>query len=226
MNEVDIVTDDEIDRVSASHVKPAATSFKEPAPDILEKYTGVVIPGLKKDSDKEDLIIRLKEWGLPEEFGQEDLLFKENRRTSTIYIHGLEPAPCMALVKNIIGKEFAGRMLSAYPLVEDTPVKKASPTLDSASANEADSGIKSKFWSPARQQSDSDSDSSNTGYATSYENKDRDISANFIFENTDLLKRKAESSPVLDNNSVNPAATKKETKKQKKGVKVPPFPLQ
>ena len=35
MNEVDIVTDDEIDRVSASNVKSAATSFREPSPDSL-----------------------------------------------------------------------------------------------------------------------------------------------------------------------------------------------
>ena len=133
MHEVDIATDDddEIEKVSASEVKAPENSFQAPAEDIFEKCTGDVIPGIKKDSDMEDLNRCLKDWGLPGDFWQEDLQFKDNRKSKTVYIHDLKPEVCINLIKNMQGQEFAGRRLNAYTLVEDTPTKKTSPTLDS-----------------------------------------------------------------------------------------------
>ena len=125
MNEVDTSTDDELKKISALETKKTKVSFKEPDPDILKKCTGVVIPGVKKDSDIESLVKLLKECGLPDEYTQEDLLFKESRKSKTVYIHDLSPENSIKLVKNTQETEFEGKTLSVFTLVEELQVKKS-----------------------------------------------------------------------------------------------------
>ena len=236
MHEVDVPSDDEICQVSASEVKPAEATVTEPAPGILEKCTGVVIPGVKQDM--EEFTKCSKNWGLPEEFGQEDLHFKENRKSKTVYIHDLKPEVCLKLIKNMHGKEFADKKLLAYTLVEDTPSKKTSPTEDSVSATKPDERPKStedsvpaikpdvrpksKFWS-VNLNTASDTDDSNTEYDTSCEQ--HDTTAGFIFEKIkENLKRKAGAS----RNHVSPTLTRKEQKIQRRAAREanPPFAIQ
>ena len=180
MNEVDLISDEEIVTVSGSvDKKPEqaeAKVFKEPAADIIQKCTGIVIPGLKKDSDASELVECLKELGLPDDYDISDLHFKENRRSKTATIFDLSPDISVNLLKNIQGKIFAGRSLTAYTLVEETPKKETLQKLNSES-------------------SDSD-DSINDDYDTSYEHNDP--TNGFIFENFDTAKRKAEFSPSTE----------------------------
>ena len=208
MNEVDITTDDEIEKVSASQTKENKTSFKEPDPDTLKKCTGVVIPG---DCDIGSLIRFLKECGLAEEFTQEDLLFKENRKTKTVYVHDLSPETSMKLIRNSQDREFQGKKLSVFTLVEDTPSKKVSPNSDSLSAVGSTEGTNSKFWRD-KNSTDSNTDESNS-------ENEVDITADFVFENAESFKRKAGSSPSI----ISPSQQKKEKKKARKANKKEAF---
>ena len=196
MNEVDIITDEELEQVSAKISNKPQPVYEEPTADILEKCTGVVIPGIKKDSDMSDFLGCLIECGLPNNFSVEDLHFKEKRRSKTATIYDLNPKISTNIVKNLQGKIFAGRMLTAYTLVEDTPIKKTPQK--SNSGNDSSS-----------EKSDDDSSDSDD-YNTSYEN--HDPSSGFIFKNVDTFKRKAKLSPVLEPQT----QSKKERKRQKK----------
>ena len=194
MNDVDILTDEELEKVSDHSSKKPELVFKEPAADILEKCTGIVIPGIKKDCDISDFLDCLKACGLPEQYGLEDFHFKENRRSKTVTIHDLDPKKSLEIMKNLQGKVFSGRKVTAYTLIEDTPQKKTSivKTSDNKSSSEK-----------------SDSDSTDDEYDTSYEHNDNLNS--YIFKTIDSFKRKAELSPAEP-----VVLSKKERKRQKK----------
>ena len=194
MNEVDDVSDEEMVKVCGSALKKPDPVFKEPASDIKEKCTGVVIPGLKKDSDMSDLVICLKDHGLPNNYEVDDLHLKENRKSKTVTIFDLQPNVSVELIKNIHGKVFNGRSLTAYTLVEDTPNKMSS---QSTRQGKVDSS-----------ESETDDD-----YDTSYEHNDP--TNNYIFESLDTTKRKADSSPTTEPSVL----SKKDRKKARKLIK-------
>ena len=187
------------------------TFFKEPDPDTLKKCTGVEIPGVKKDCDIESLVKFLKECGLAEEFTQDDLLFKENRKSKTVYVHDLSPEISMKLIRNSQDREFQGKKLSVFTLVEDTPSKKVSPNSDSLSAVGSTEGTNSKFWRD-KNSTDSNTDESNS-------ENEVDITADFVFENAESFKRKAGSSPSI----ISPSQQKKDKKKARKANKKEAF---
>ena len=212
MNEVDITTDDELEKVSAPETTKPNVSFKEPDPDILDKCTGVAIPGVKKDSDIENLIKFLKECGLPEDYTQEDLLFKESRKSKTVYIHDLSPEVSINLIRKTQDKDFEGKKLSVYTLVEETPSKKVSPNSDTVSSVGLPEGTNSKFWR--------DKKTSDSSMEENDSENENNITADFVFENANNFKRKAGSSPGV----VSPLQQKKEKKKARKANKKGVFP--
>ena len=87
------------------------------------EYSGVVIKGIKKDSNQEEILKMLHEAGLPETYGIEDCLFIDKFEMMTIYIHDLKSEMCVQMVKNLHRKVFHDMKLAAYSLVEDTPTK-------------------------------------------------------------------------------------------------------
>ena len=143
-----------------------------------------------------DFIDCLKDCGLPDNYGLEDFHIKENRKSKSVTIHDLCPKISIEIIKNLQGKTFHGRKMTAYTLVEDTPQKKIPPTKKN-SANE----------SPSEK---SDSDSTDDEYDTSYEHNDN--SNGYIFKAIDSFKRKAELSPA----SEPVVQSKKERKRLKK----------
>ena len=202
MNEVDVISDEEIVKVSDVHSHKPEKVFKEPDPNILEKCTGVVIPGLRKDGDLSELLDCLKECGLPDQFELDDFHIKDYRRSKTVTILDLNPSVSVNIIKKLQGSLFAGRKISAYTLVEETPNKKILPSLVT---EQTSLGGKNQLSSEK-----SESESSEDDYDTSYEHNEP--SNGYVFENIDSFKRKAVLSPVTE-----PLVqSRKDRKRQKK----------
>ena len=122
MNEVDIEEETEAgdDVPKTIDQAPKAVTLR---PDINSNYGGVVIEGYGKDIDMEEAIETLKEAGLPFNYAKEDLHITERFEKLTIYIHDLKSEACVEIVNNLHGQEKAGKKLTVYALVEDTPTK-------------------------------------------------------------------------------------------------------
>ena len=201
MNEVDLEESAEtLQAITANdRSQPAPAPVTDIEPDDLARYSGVVVKGFAKEKAATDIIKELINFGLPEEYGEEDIDIKENHSFSTVYIHDLKPEICVTLLKNLHGKEVLGRRLSVFALVEETPTKKqendkiatqsdnpnpAGP--DSASS--ADKSVNpSKFWSNPGQTSGGSSD----------EEPDNSLGldASYDYDESEFLKRKAKFSP-------------------------------
>ena len=201
MNEVDLEESAEtLQAITANdRSQPPPAPVTDIEPDDLARYSGVVVKGFAKEKAATDIIKELINFGLPEEYGEEDIDIKENHSFSTVYIHDLKPEICVTLLKNLHGKEVLGRRLSVFALVEETPTKKqendkiatqsdnpnpAGP--DSASS--ADKSVNpSKFWSNPGQTSGGSSD----------EEPDNSLGldASYDYDESEFLKRKAKFSP-------------------------------
>ena len=216
MNDVDIEEEDEdrVSKVDEIQTEPALFSTDT---NMIERYSGVVIKGVKKGSDLQDITDTLKEAGLPFSYEKEDLQVYEKHNKLTIYIHDLQPETCVELVNNLHGQEKMGSKLSLYSLVEDTPTKPTEETPKAASTSseslnttsttptrpdpmlgkETSSSKPSKFWADEIEEFDFHEDSSedNTG------------------ETRETFKRKAVTSP--ESNIPGLAISKKEKKKFK-----------
>ena len=102
------------------------------------EYSGVVIKGIKKDSNQEEILKMLHEAGLPETYGIEDCLFIDKFEMMTIYIHDLKSETCVQMVKNLHRKVFHDMKLAAYSLVEDTPTKTLKDDLELSTKSTTD----------------------------------------------------------------------------------------
>lgn len=128
MNEVDVETDEEQAKtVDEVRNKPPTVSNDT---ELSKRYSGVVIKGFKKDSKLDDIVDILKEAGLPFDYDKDDLQINDRFEKLTIYIHDLKSETCIELINNLHGHEKAGKKLSIYSLVEDTPTKELGKELE------------------------------------------------------------------------------------------------
>ena len=104
----------------------------------INKYSGVVIKGIRKDSDQKELLQILQAAGLPSNFGIEDCQLIDRFEQTTIYIHDLKSETWLELVNNLHGKFEFGKKLSAYSLVEDTPTKSLKSDLNISNDSKED----------------------------------------------------------------------------------------
>ena len=176
--------------------------LSHPGPYELARYSGIVVTWFVKDKTDQDILKELHNFGLPVEYGEEDLERRTYNNFSTIYVHDLRPDVCLSMLKSIQGKEVFGKRLSAFTLIEETPTKKPEtenrpPTTSgqhdtnltkqpSSGQSNPKQGTSSRFWAKSDKSSseNSSSDRSDTEYDTSYE-----------YEDSEFLKRKAKSSP-------------------------------
>ena len=131
MNEVD--TDEELEKVSGSIIRSLPQSVEPSSPGRIDLYSGIVVRGFVKDKDTEDIIKLLKESGLPETFGVEDLQIVPKYNSTTVNIHELQPDICTAMSKNIQGKTCDNKQLTVSVLVKESPAK-SNPETTSAPA--------------------------------------------------------------------------------------------
>ena len=139
MNEVDNEGGEEavestINQVNQTQVEPKPNMNS----NMIERYGGVVIKGIKTDTDIDEFITILKEAGLPSDYSKEDMHIIDKRQQRTINIHDLQPDVCVKLSKKLHGTSKMGKTISVHPLVEDTPLKTLSSKLESLLRNSSE----------------------------------------------------------------------------------------
>ena len=97
--------------------------------EMLERYSGVIVKGFRKETDMSDVVEILKRAGMPSEYSKEDLEVTEKAGFNTLSID-LKPEVCLEIVNNLDGEVKCGKKISVFPLVGDSPTKLSGEKLE------------------------------------------------------------------------------------------------
>ena len=97
--------------------------------EMLERYSGVIVKGFRKETDMSDVVDILKKAGMPSEYEKEDLEVTEKAGFNTLSID-LKPEVCVEIVNNLDGEVKCGKKISVFPLVGDSPTKLSGEKLE------------------------------------------------------------------------------------------------
>ena len=154
-NEEDITEVEKVDQVWHNSRKASISS------EMAGHYSGVVVTGLRKETDLNNVADVLKGGGLPRDYAKEDFQTFKRGEFITIKVPDLKPDACVEIVNNFHRQNKFGSRISVYSLVDDSPIKQSGQELEKLIEEKANSDDEREAL--AKQEAEKTSSNSGTG---------------------------------------------------------------